>query len=59
MIDLFHDLKVVNDLAERCVKDMEEFINFSKDEEHRNNILFVATDHRKIFHDLRKSSLQK
>ena len=59
MLDLFHDLKLVNNLAEHCVKDMEEFINFSKDEEHRNNILFVATDHREIFQDLRKSSLQK
>ena len=59
MLDLFHDLKVVNNLAEHCVKDMEEFINFSKDEEHRKNILFVAADHRKVFQDLRKSSLQK
>ena len=53
MLDLFHDLKVVNDLAERCVKDMEEFVDTTKDVEHRDNVLLVATDHRKIFQDLR------
>ena len=58
MLDLFHDLKVVNDLAERCVKDMEEFVDTTKDVEHRDNVLLVATDHRKIFQDLRKSALQ-
>jgi len=46
MHHLLHDLKVVNDLAERCVKDVEEFVNASKDPEHRDNILLVATDHR-------------
>ena len=49
---VLHNLKVVNDLAERCVKD-----NASKDREHRDNILIVATDHRGLFQDIRKGSL--
>ena len=58
MSDMMHDLKVVNDLAERCVKDIEEYANATKDVEHRDNVLLVATDHRGIFQDLRKQSLQ-
>ena len=57
-ISLFlRDLKVVNDLAERCVKDVQEYKNFSHDSSHRDEILMVASDHRKIFRDLRKHKL--
>ena len=45
MQNLLFDLKVVNDLAERCVKDVEDFANASKDPEHRDNVILVATDH--------------
>ena len=55
---ILHDLKVVNDLAERCVKDVEDFANAAKDPVHRDNILLVATDHRGVFQDLRKAALQ-
>ena len=58
MQHLVYDLKVVNDLAERCVKDVEDYVNASKDPEHRDNILLVATDHRGLFKDLKKSALQ-
>ena len=57
MLFVLTDLKVVNDLAERCVKDVEDYANTSKDPEHRDNILMVATDHRGLFQDLRKGSL--
>lgn len=57
MQNLLFDLKVVNDLAERCVKDVEDFANASKDPEHRDNVILVATDHRGLFKDLKKSSL--
>ena len=58
MENLLHDLKVVNDLAERCVKDVEEFRNAAKDPKHRDDILVVATDHRGVFKDLRKAALR-
>lgn len=58
ILNTLHDLKVVNDLAERCVKDVEEFRNASKDPEHRDNVLLVGTDHRDVFKDLRKSALR-
>ena len=54
---LLSDLKVVNDLAERCVKDVEDYANASSDKDHRDNILLVATDHRGIFQDLHKAAL--
>ena len=54
MQNLLFDLKVVNDLAERCVKDVEDFANASKDPEHRDNVILVATDHRGLFKDLEK-----
>ena len=57
MQNFLFDLKVVNDLAERCVKDVEDFANASKDPEHRDNVILVATDHRGLFKDLKKSSL--
>ena len=59
MKHLLMDLKVVNDLAERCVKDVEDYANASKDPEHRDNILLVATDHRGLFQDIRKGSLDQ
>ena len=58
MRNLLYDLKVVNDLVERCVKDVEEYANVSKDAEHSDNVLLVATDHRGVFQDLRKASLR-
>ena len=53
-----HDLKVVNDFAEWRIKDIEEYANVAKDSAHRDSILLVATDHRGVFQDLRKTSLQ-
>ena len=57
MRDLVRDLKVVNDLAERCIKDIQEYANLAKDSVHRDNILLVVSDHRGVFQDLRKQAL--
>ena len=43
------DLKVVNDLAERCVKDIQEYADLAKDS---------SSDHRGVFQDLRKQALR-
>ena len=51
------DLKVVNDLAERCIKDIQEYANLAKDSVHRDNILLFVSDHRGVFQDLRKQAL--
>lgn len=52
------DLKVVNDLAERCIKDIQEYADIAKDSTYRDAILLVASDHRGVFQDLRKQSLR-
>ena len=57
MLIILKDLKVVNDLAERCIKDIQEYTNLSKDSAHKDNILLVVADHRGVFQDLRKQSL--
>ena len=52
------DLKVVNDLAERCIKDIQNYADLTKDSKYRNDILRIATDHRGVFQDLRKGALR-
>ena len=58
MSNFIRDLKVVNDLAERCVKDIQDYKNTANDAVHRDEILTVASDHRGVFQDLRKQSLR-
>ena len=45
MLDILKDLKVVNDLAERCIKDIEEYADITKDSQYREDILLVVSDH--------------
>ena len=52
------DLKVVNDLAERCIKDIQEYADLAKDSVYREAILLVASDHRGVLQDLRKQALR-
>ena len=40
------DITVVNDCAERAVKDVEEYANLTKDSAHKDSIILVANDHR-------------
>ena len=53
MLSILKDLKAVNDLAQRCIKDIQEYTDFP----HRDNMLLVVSDHRGVFQDLRKQSL--
>ena len=41
--EILKDLKVVNDPAERCVKDVQEYCNLTMDPSYKENILVVAT----------------
>ena len=58
MFNCVRDLKVTNDCAERCIKDITEYANAAKDSKYREDILMVATDHRGVLQDLRKDALQ-
>ena len=51
------ELKAVNDLAERCIKDIQEYADLAKDSQYQEDILIVATDHRAAFQDLTKRAL--
>ena len=53
------DLKVVNDAAERCIKDITEYANHARDSVHREDILHVVNDYRHVFKDLRKDALNR
>ena len=58
-LDTFlRDLKVVNDLAERCVSAIQTSRDTAQDSKHRVEILLVASDHRSVFQDLRKQALR-
>ncbi len=51
------DLSVVNDVAERCIKDITEYAEMARDSAHREKILLVVNDHREVFQDLRRDAL--
>ena len=56
---IIKDLKVVNDLEEHCIKDIQEFADLAKDSQYREDILIVTTDHKGVFQDLQKGLLAK
>ena len=56
---ILSDLNVVNDPSERCIKDIQEFCKLSLGPSYREDILVVATDHRSIYQDLGKQSLER
>ncbi len=39
------DIMVVNDPAERAVKDVAKYAEMTRDPNHRDNIILVADDH--------------
>ena len=57
MKNCLQDLKVVNDIAERCIKDILDYADLAKDSQYQEDIVIVATDHRGILQDLRKQAL--
>ena len=46
MAKIIERLAVVNDTAERSVKDIEDYANAAHDGEKRGNIILVANSHR-------------
>ena len=55
--DWLKELKVVNDCAERCIKDITEYANAAQDSQHRDNILLVVEDHRFVMKDITRDGL--
>ena len=50
-------MKVVNDCAERVVKDVQEYANATRDAGHIDDVILVGTDHRCRISNLRKADL--
>ena len=48
MSNFSRDLKVVIGLAERCVKDIQDYKNMANDADHRGDLLTVASDHHGV-----------
>jgi hypothetical protein len=55
--DLVRDLKVVNDCAERAVKDVQKYANMTRDVAHIDDVILVGTDHWCRISNLRKADL--
>ena len=46
--NLVDSLEVVNDCAERSIKDVTEFVNYSKDADSRDRVMMVVNHHRQL-----------
>ena len=44
-----YDIKAVNDLVGRCIKDIQEYTEMAKDFKYRDDIVLVVTDYRGTF----------
>ena len=44
MIKFFKDLRVVSDLAERCIKDIQDYAHFVKHSAFRNDTFLAVSD---------------
>ena len=51
------DLKVVNDIAEQCIKDITEYADMVKDSVHRDEVLLNVMEHRGQFKDITRQGL--
>ena len=54
---MLKDLKVINDYAERYIKDITEYANAAQDSQHRDDILLVVEDHRSVMKDITPDGL--
>lgn len=47
--DMITSLEVVNDCAERSIKDVTQYINYSKDPNRRDQVMMVVNHHRQLY----------
>lgn len=58
MEKILSSISVVNDTAERGVKDVEDYANSSKDSEHRGRIVLVSNSHRSRIPEFKKNEME-
>ena len=56
--NMIRDLEVVNDGAERSIKDVTEYANITQDGTMRDDYIVVANSHRDVFHSLKRDALR-
>ena len=59
MAEIIHSLSVVNDTAERCVKNVQDFANAARDGTHRERIILVANSHRVKIPSFTKNEMEE
>ena len=58
MATIVAEIAVVNDTAERGVKDIEEYANMAKDGEKRQNMVLVSNSHRSKIPEFKKNEME-
>lgn len=58
MAQVMSDLAVVNDTAERGVKDIEDYANSAHDAEQRGRVVLVSNSHRAKLPDFKKNEME-
>ena len=57
--EFLQGLQVVNDSAERCIKDITEYANITKDSAYKEDILLVVNDFHYVMNDMRKDAMNR
>ena len=53
------NIPVVNDSAERSVKDIQDYANVAKDRTHKENIMLVSNSHRVTIQAFLKKEMEE
>jgi len=59
MASIMSDLAVVNDAADRGVKDIQDYANAARDGDQRGNIILVSGSHRIKMHSFLKNEMEE
>ena len=59
LLGLIRELEVVNDGAERAIKDVTEYAHITQDGIMRDDYIVVANCHRDVFHSLKRDALRQ
>ena len=57
MKEFLCNLKMVSDLAQQCIRGIQENSNLAMEPQYQEDILIVGMDHREVFKNLRKRAL--
>ena len=58
-LQILKNMLVVIDCPERCIKNITEYANYTKDSAHRDNTLLVVNSHRDKINDISKVNLNR